>query len=249
MIITNFLNTNQNHKELNTIWKNSLPFPNLEFKNFLNDETVISMKNEITDSYRKHNNLLKNFTRNGSHMIELCEAGDICPLAHKLIGDLHSKYFIDWLEKVTGIDGLIPDPWLVGASYMRCYRGDSLQVHSDFNWNEKLKLHRKLTLVIYLNPEWEESWNGDIQLWDKNRTQCMQKYYPMNGNLVLWEYSKYAFHGHPHSLNCPDHITRDGFRLFYYISDAEHKSDDPPHRSLYWFDEKTKEPFDKKDKF
>jgi Rps23 Pro-64 3,4-dihydroxylase Tpa1-like proline 4-hydroxylase len=249
MIITDFLNTYTNHKELNEKWNNSIPFKNIEIPNFLNNQMVIDMKNEITTSYSKYNHLLKNFTRNGSHMVELCEAGDICPIAHRLIGDLHSKYFIDWLEKVTGMDGLIPDPWLVGASYMRCYRGDSLQVHSDFNWNEKMKLHRALTLVIYLNPEWEEKWNGDIQLWNEDRTECVTKYYPSNGNLVFWEYSKVGFHGHPHPLNCPEHITRDGIRLFYYISDAEHKSDDAPHRSLYWFDEKTKEPFDKREIF
>jgi Rps23 Pro-64 3,4-dihydroxylase Tpa1-like proline 4-hydroxylase len=241
MIISSFLEKHSDTKSLYEEFISNEPFPNIEIDNFLSDDLVVSMKNEITNSYRKYNHLLKNFTRNGSHMIELCEAGDICPIAHQLIGDLHSKYFVDWLEKVTGIDGLIPDPWLIGASYMRCYRGDSLQIHSDFNWNEKLKLHRKLTLVIYLNPEWEKSWNGDIQLWDKNRENCVKQYYPMNGNLVLWEYSKYAFHGHPNPLNCPEHITRDGIRLFYY------ELDDTPHRSLYWFDEKTKEPFDKRE--
>jgi hypothetical protein len=249
MIITPILEKYTDTKSLYNEFISNGPFPNIEIPNFLNDELVINMKNEITDSYRKHNHLLKNFTRNGSHMVELCEAGDICPLAHQLIGDLHSKYFLDFLEKVTGIDGLIPDPWLVGASYMRCYRGDSLQVHTDFNWNEKLKLHRALTLVIYLNPIWDERWNGDIQLWDKDRTRCVKKYYPMSGNMVLWEYNKQAFHGHPKPLNCPEHITRDGIRLFYYTSDAEHKKDDPPHRSLYWYDEKTKESFDKREEF
>ena len=248
MVISSFLERYNDYESLNKGFISNIPFPNLEIPDFLDSESVLSMKNEITDSYRKHNNLLKNFTRNGSHMVELCEAGDICPIAHNLIGDLHSKYFVNWLERVTGIDGLIPDPWLIGASYMRCYRGDSLQVHSDFNWNEKLKLHRKLTLVIYLNPEWEESWNGDIQLWDKDRKECVTKYYPSNGNMVIWQHEKSAFHGHPNHLNCPEHITRDGFRLFYYVSDATHKEDDPPHRSLYWFDEKTKEPYDLKEK-
>lgn len=245
MIISSFLEKHSDTKSLYEEFISNEPFPNIGIDNFLSDDLVISMKNEITESYRKYNHLLKNFTRNGSHMIELCEAGDICPIAHQLIGDLHSKYFLDWLEKVTGIDGLIPDPWLIGASYMRCYRGDSLQIHSDFNWNDKLQLHRALTLVIYLNPEWEEKWNGDIQLWDRDRENCIKRYYPNSGNLVLWKYSKHAFHGHPHPLSCPEHITRDGIRLFYYVSDAEHKSDDPPHRSLYWFDDNTKEPFDK----
>ena len=149
MIITPILEQYKDTKSLYQEYSSNIPFPNIEIPNFLDSEMVISMKNEITDSYRIHNNLLKNFTRNGSHMVELCEAGEIYPIAHQLIGDLHSKYFLDWLERVTGIEGLIPDPWLIGASYMRCYRGDSLQVHSDFNWNEKLKLHRKLSLVIY----------------------------------------------------------------------------------------------------
>lgn len=248
MIISSFLERYNDTDRLYKAFVSNTPFPNIEFRDFLDEGIALGMKNEITNSYRKYNHLLKNFTRNGSHMIELCEAGDYCPIAHRLIGDLHSKYFVGWLEKVTGIDGLIPDPWLIGASYMRCYRGDSLQVHSDFNWNDKLKLHRKLTLVIYLNPEWEEEWNGDIQLWDKEKQKCVKKYFPSNGNMVLWENQKYAFHGHPNPLNCPEHITRDGFRLFYYVSDATPKEDEPPHRSLYWFDENSKEPFDLKDR-
>ena len=42
-------------------------------------------------------------------------------------------------------------------------------------------------------------------------------------------------------------IYRDGFRMFYYVSQqpkAHLETDNKPHRSLYWFDEKTNQPYD-----
>ena len=107
MVISSFLERYNDYESLNKGFISNIPFPNLEIPDFLDSELVLNMKNEITDSYRKHNNLLKNFTRNGSHMVELCEAGDICPIAHNLIGDLHSKYFINWLENL-GLTANIP---------------------------------------------------------------------------------------------------------------------------------------------
>ena len=155
------------------------------------------------------------------------------PVAYNLVSYLHSTEFVKWLEDTTKIKGLIPDIHLHGAGYMRCGYGDSLKVHTDFNWNNDIKLNRVLTLVIYLNKNWETKWNGDIQFWDKKNTKCVKNYFPNWGNAVIWEYDEYGFHGHPTLLECPKGEYRDGFRLFYYTSNSTNEN---PHRSLYWFD-------------
>ena len=50
-----------------------------------------------------------------------------------LLYQLNSSTFIDFLEKLTGIDGIIPDPHFVGGGLHQIERGGYLKVHVDFN--------------------------------------------------------------------------------------------------------------------
>ena len=67
----------------------------------------------------------------------------ICPTPWQdyLVHTLHSSEFVKWLEDLTEVPKLIPDPILIGAGYMKSYKGDTLQVHTDFNWVEELALN------------------------------------------------------------------------------------------------------------
>jgi len=226
-------------EKLNLEYTKNSPYPHLCLDEFLDDECVSKLKEEcdkITWS--------REFTRNGSRMLEKQDISD-CPVAFEVCQQLSSKMFLDWLEKITGHDDLIPDPHMVGAGYMRCGKGDSLKIHSDFNFNNKLKIYRMLTLNIYLNKGWKEEWHGDLQFWDFERKGCVSRYWPHAGRALLWRYHKYGFHGHPNALTCPDNVHRDGLRIFYYVSgEAPYKLDKQPHRSLYWYDDKTGTPYD-----
>ena len=70
-----------------------------------------------------------------------------------------------------------------------------------------------LSLIVYLNEDWQEEWNGDLQFWDFERKQCIKSYYPKAGRLVLWRYHRLGYHGHPNPLACPQGTFRDGFRI------------------------------------
>ena len=72
----------------------------------------------------------------------------------------HSGEFLYELEQLTGIVGLMPDPHLVGAGFSRFRKGKELKIHYDFNWNDRLRLHRKLTCMLFLNPNWKETWGN-----------------------------------------------------------------------------------------
>jgi Rps23 Pro-64 3,4-dihydroxylase Tpa1-like proline 4-hydroxylase len=215
------------------------PYPNVALDNFLPQETISAMKQEC-------NNLewTREFTRNGSHMIERQDVENL-PVANEVRNIMSSRRFLVWLGEVTGHHDLIPDPHMIGAGYMRCSRGDSLKLHSDFNFNNTLKLYRMLSINIYLNENWQPEWNGDLQFWDFERKECKTRYFPEAGKAVIFRHHKFGFHGHPEPLQCPENIYRDGFRMFYYVSEmSNYKLDKNPHRSLYWYDEKNKQPYD-----
>jgi hypothetical protein len=227
-----------NISELKTEYESRPPWPNIELKDFIPIETIRAMKDECNRL-----NWDKKFTRKGSHMLEKIGVDD-CPVARETVNQLHSATFLNWLSELTGHYDLIVDPYLIGAGYMRCFNGDSLKIHTDFNWNDTLKCHRMISLIFYLNEDWREEWNGDLQLWDFKNTKCLQKIYPTAGNAIIYRYHNLGFHGHPNPIDCPKGITRDGFRIFYYVAKQAFSPDDRPHRSLYWYDKEQGKPYD-----
>ena len=54
---------------------------------------------------------------------------------------------LEFLETLTGIDGLVPDPYFAGGGLHQIVRGGFLKVHADFNWHPKLRLDRRLNML------------------------------------------------------------------------------------------------------
>jgi hypothetical protein len=217
------------------------PVPWIAFDDFLPEDILIDVQTEI-EEIPKH--IWSKFTRNGSFMWE-CNNLKFSPKIRQLVLELNSGEFLHWLEGVTGLEKLVPDPHLIGAGLMRCGPGHSLQLHTDFNWNEELHLNRALSLIIYTSRHWRPEWEGALEFWDFEKTKPMHRVDPLPNRMLLWNYDERLIHGHPNAITCPQGVTRDGLRLFYFTSNATPKSD--PHRSLYWFDENTKTHYDRKE--
>lgn len=217
------------------------PVPWLVFDDFLPTDLLKQVQQEI-NLVPEH--IWTTFNRNGSQMKE-CTNMLYTPVLRELVLNLNSHEFLTWLEGITGINKIIPDPHLIGAGLMRCYTGDSLKLHTDFNWNEQLYLNRCLSTIFYLSQEWEDSWGGALEFWDFDRKQCLHRIMPRPNRLLIWNYDERLVHGHPQPLTCPQHASRDGLRMFYFKSNSTPLS--APHRSLYWFDENTNTAYDRKE--
>lgn len=66
------------------------------------------------------------------------------PNARQLADELNGSELVRYLERLTGIAGLVPDPHLTAAGYFDVRRGGFLNVHVDFARNPKLSLVRPL---------------------------------------------------------------------------------------------------------
>src|SRR3546814_6396188 len=89
----------------------------------------------------------------------------------------NSRPFLAFLEALTGIERLIPDPYFEGGGFHEIGRGGYLNVHADFNLNKRLNLRRRLNVLIYLNKDWEPAFGGDLELWDagmKHRVRAVR---------------------------------------------------------------------------
>lgn len=152
-----------------------------------------------------------------------------------LLYQLNSGIFLDFLEKLTGIDGLIPDPYFVGGGLHQIQREGYLKVHVDFNRHQKLRLDRRLNLLLYLNQDWQEEYGGHLQLWDHTMTQCEQSILPIFNRCVIFSTTDFSYHGHPEPLNTPEGLTRKSLALYYYSNGrpAEEVVNDGEHSTLF----------------
>ena len=231
MIDINLLTGKYEAKDYAVDYSHGDPVPWIAFDNFLPEDLLLAVQDEI-DQIPKH--IWDTFTRNGSFMKE-CNNMKFSPLIRDLVLNFNSGEFVHWLEGITGLKKLIPDPHLIGAGLMRFGPGNSLKLHTDFNWNEQLHLNRGLSMILYLSREWQPEWQGGLEFWNFDRTKMLHCIEPMPNRLLLWNYDERFVHGHPNPISCPEDASRDGLRMFYFSSNAQPLS--PPHRSLYWVDE------------
>lgn len=83
------------------------------------------------------------------------------------MAELNGPEFRAWLSDVTGIPGLLADPELEGGGIHQIPTGGYLKIHTDFNWNKRLEMHRRVNVLLYLNEDWDEDWGGHIEFWGR----------------------------------------------------------------------------------
>ena len=136
--------------------------------------------------------------------------------ARWLLYQLNSATFMKFLETLTGIDGLIPDPHFAGGGLHQIERGGYLKIHADFNRHPRFNLERRLNLLLYLNHDWKEEYGGHLELWDRDMTRCVQRILPIFNRCVIFNTTDFSYHGHPEPLTCPPGTTRKSLALYYY---------------------------------
>lgn len=103
-----------------------------------------------------------------------------------LFQSFNSRHFILFLEEMTGIKGLIPDPYFIGAGIHKTLNGGYLNIHADFNVHGQMKLERRLNLLIYLNPPWKEEWGGSFEVWDKPMQNKVASFAPTENRMCCF---------------------------------------------------------------
>ena len=140
---------------------------------------------------------------------------------------------LQFLEALTGIEGLIPDPYFGGAGPHQIEPGGFLKIHADFNWHPLLKLDRRLNLIVYLNREWREEYGGHIELWDREMTRCERKVLPVWNRTVVFNTTDFSYHGHPEPLASPPGTTRKSVSFYYYSNGRPAEERSAPHDTLF----------------
>jgi len=136
-----------------------------------------------------------------------------------------------FLEDLTGIPGLIPDPYFGGGGLHQIEPGGFLKIHSDFNVHPKLNLDRRANMLVYLNKDWKEEWGGHLELWNARMTECRQRILPLFNRTVIFSTTDTSYHGHPQPLTSP--VPRKSVSLYYYTVGRPEEERSAPHDTIF----------------
>ena len=140
------------------------------------------------------------------------------PRTRSFFYSLNSRPFLAFLENMTGIKGLAPDPYFLGGGFHETREGGHLSVHADFNLHPALKMERRLNLLLYLNKDWREEYGGALELWDQEMKACAKRVTPEFNRCVVFSTNATSFHGHPAPVAHPEKKPRRSIALYYYTA-------------------------------
>jgi Rps23 Pro-64 3,4-dihydroxylase Tpa1-like proline 4-hydroxylase len=146
------------------------------------------------------------------------EVSKLAPSVRKVLYFLNSREIVNFLEKLTGIEGLIPDPHYAGGGCHELRPGGFLKVHADFNWHTQMRLDRRINLLVYLNKDWQPEYGGNLELWDTTMSHKVVEYAPLFNRCVIFNTTDTSYHGNPVPVSCPPDRSRRSLAFYYYTN-------------------------------
>ena len=148
-----------------------------------------------------------------------------------LLYQLNSAPFLRFLESLTGIPQILPDPYFVGGGLHQITETGKLGIHADYSEHGRLPLHRRVNVLVYLNRGWKEEYGGALELWSKDKKRCVRRILPVFNRTVIFSITDWAFHGHPEPLTCPPGTSRKSLALDDFTVDRPAGETIPGKRS------------------
>ena len=225
-------NLNKRLAEIRADYQSKKPFRYVSFENFFKGPKAELIYNQYPE--------IKNGTWDGKTYMDQNNKFhktkfDQGSVLEKVFIELNSPEFTKWVEQVTEIDEILPDPELMGGGLHQSTNGAYLNVHVDFNIHPTTKFHRRLNVLVYMNKDWKEEYEGNLELWDltgENNKQ-LAKIAPLFNRCVIFETNEISFHGHPKPLKTPADVNRKSIATYYYTTTRPDSELAPEHSTIY----------------
>jgi len=200
--------------ELTARYAKAEPFPSIQLDNFLVSDAARAALAAFPSPASKDWVHYKHFNEK---KLAQTKRALIPEDAGRVIDELNTPRFVNFLSKLTGIEGLMPDPGLEGGGLHQIVRGGFLNIHADFTAHPHQRYWaRRVNALIYLNENWTDAYGGHLQLWDRQAKHCVKKILPVFNRCVIFSTDPDSYHGHPEPLTCPEGWTRKSIALYYF---------------------------------
>ena len=227
------------------------PYPFAFFDGFFHDSLLDDVNREIDEAnFAKDIRVIDGIEVKTRSNFDDNEA--LPPATREVFEVINGGKFLNIISRLTGIDGLISDPYYDGGGINVIENEGTLAVHVDGTTQHRMQVSRRINAILFLNDNWDPSWNGYHEQWeylnkdlspfdDNQRWQCVRKILPKKNRLYVFTTNDHSWHGHAGVLNIPKHIQRRSLIAYYYTS-SRPDSDlvfEHPHRALFINNEKT----------
>lgn len=160
------------------------------------------------------------------------------PASELYFGLVNSRWFLQLLSTVSGVDDLITDPGLYGGGLHETRKGGHFGIHRDFDRHPCSGLDNEMVFITYLNEDWNAQWGGALELWDGQAKRCVSAVEPVFGRSVLLRHGAASFHGHPAPLNVPEGRSRRSVASYYYSYSLARRAREHRNTSVFLFSER-----------
>lgn len=139
------------------------------------------------------------------------------PTLQRILAELNSPRFVEFVGQLIGVEGLVPDPSLEGGGLHQSTTGGYLNIHADFTVHPHNRTwQRRANILLYLNDDWSPEYGGDLELWSADMKQCVERVAPVANRVLIFTTDATSFHGHPDPMKCPEGVARRSMALYYF---------------------------------
>jgi Rps23 Pro-64 3,4-dihydroxylase Tpa1-like proline 4-hydroxylase len=203
-------------KKLSKTYQEAAPYPNIFIDDFMDTEPLERVLAEFPDPNQK---IWKEYENYFEGKLEMQGEAKVGEFTSSLLYQFNSAPFLQFLETLTGIKGLIPDPYFLGGGLHQMKPGGKLGMHADFSKHGTLNLERRVNAILYLNKDWKPEYNGNLELWDSEMKAKQVEIAPLFNRLAIFNVTDFNIHGVPEILQCPDDMTRKSIALYYFTTE------------------------------
>lgn len=209
----------QDVDRLHAVYRSAEPYPHIVIDDFLRPDAAVAAMAEFPPlDPEKWNNYLHVNERKFSHT----DPDSWGPTLRRILEDLNSPRFVQFVNDLVGVDGLVADPSLEGGGLHQSTRGGFLNIHADYTVHpHNRKWQRRANLLLYLNDSWDPEYGGDLELWSADMKRCVERVSPVANRALIFTTDATSFHGHPVPMQCPEGVARRSLALYYFSVETD----------------------------
>jgi Rps23 Pro-64 3,4-dihydroxylase Tpa1-like proline 4-hydroxylase len=231
----------KNIDSLKKSFQNAEPFEHIVIDNFLSDEYAEEIYNLFPANYENWHKYC--------NPLEVKFAYDDINSTNEKIKDyfyyLSSNYVVNLIKEITDIQTLEHDEYLHGAGLHSHPRYGRLTIHLDYEKHPISGKERRINIIYFTTKNWEQSWGGANELWDKDVKKCVKKTDVKFNRAIIFKTNEISWHGVHDKIMCPEGIFRKTL-AYYYVSKFDTQKNESEYRKKAKFTKVSNDKYDEK---